>query len=136
MVAISDINIWAILAAAVANMALGAIYYHPKVFGTQWMELSGFTMEDAAAPGPAYAFSAIGSVVSAVALSVIIVSFGADSWIQGIGMGALVGVGFIVPVMGSDAVFNKKPLSLFLLNVTYYVIGFIAMGAIIGAGRA
>ena len=33
-----DINWWAVLAAAVINMVIGAIWYSPSGFGKPWMK--------------------------------------------------------------------------------------------------
>ncbi len=131
--ALSDLNVFAIIVAALVNNILGFIYYHPKVFGSAWMKLSGIRMEDAKSPGMAYAFTAIGALISAVALAVVIDAFGRYHWIDGLGVGALVAVGFLVPVLGMDAVFNQKKIQLYFLNTAYYVIAFMAMGAILGA---
>lgn len=40
-------NFIAILVAALVPMVLGFIWYHPKVFGTVWMQLTGMTEEKA-----------------------------------------------------------------------------------------
>lgn len=41
------INIVAVLVAALIPMILGFIWYHPKVFGTVWMNATGMTPEKA-----------------------------------------------------------------------------------------
>ena len=38
-------NFWMYFIAALIPMIVGAIYYHPKVFGTSWMKINGFTEE-------------------------------------------------------------------------------------------
>ena len=38
-----EINLIAVLLAAVAMMAVGFFWYSPKGFGKQWMQLSGIT---------------------------------------------------------------------------------------------
>lgn len=45
------INLWAVLLATVAAMVIGAVYYHPKVLGTAWMQAIGHT-PDSVARGP------------------------------------------------------------------------------------
>ena len=40
----SDVNLLAVLAAAVATMVLGAIWYGP-LFGKSWMSAHGYTPE-------------------------------------------------------------------------------------------
>lgn len=128
---LQDVDLVAVLLAAVANMALGFLWYHPKVFGTTWLELIGKRPEELGNPGPGYAFSTLGSLVSALALAVVLVAFGATHWVDALGVGALVGVGFIVPVLGTQAVFNGVPVALYLLNAAYHVVAFILMALVL-----
>lgn len=133
MVSYSDLNVLAILVAAVASIALGALWYSPVAFGNAWLRLIGKKQEELGKPGPAYALTSLGALLAAAALAVVLEGFGVNNFIDGIGLGALVGVGFVAPVLATDHVFSGKPISLYLLNVTYHVLSFIAMGAILGA---
>lgn len=45
------VNIFAVLLATVAAMAIGFVYYHPKVLGASWMKAIGHT-QDSVAKGP------------------------------------------------------------------------------------
>lgn len=38
-------NLYIIFFVALIPMLVGSIYYHPKVMGSRWMEINGFTME-------------------------------------------------------------------------------------------
>jgi hypothetical protein len=38
-------NFWMYFVAALIPMIVGALYYHPKAFGTSWMNVNGFTEE-------------------------------------------------------------------------------------------
>ncbi len=40
-----DFNFYILLLAALIPLAVGAVYYNPKVFGTVWMKASGVTEE-------------------------------------------------------------------------------------------
>lgn len=133
MVSYGDLNLLAIALAAVAGIALGMLWYAPPVFGNMWMRLVGKRKEDLGKPGPAYALTTLGSILSAAALAVVLEGFGARTFTTGVGIGALVGVGFVAPVMATDHVFAGRPIPLYLLNVTYHVLSFIVMGAILGA---
>lgn len=133
MVSYSDINLLAVLVAAAASMALGFLWYSPVAFGDAWLRLIGKRKEDLGAPGAAYALSTLGSLLAAAALAVVLEGFGARTLVSGIGIGALCGVGLVAPVLATDHVFSGKPIPLYLLNVTYHVLSFIAMGAILGA---
>lgn len=133
MVSYGDLNLLAIVVAAAASIALGMLWYAPPVFGTAWMRLMDKRKEDLGKPGPAYALTTLGSILGALALAVVLEGFGARTLSTGIGIGALVGVGFVAPALATDHVFSGRPIPLYLLNVTYHVLAFILMGAILGA---
>ncbi|WP_342372961.1 DUF1761 domain-containing protein [Propioniciclava soli] len=40
---IPEINYWAVLAAVIASMVVGFVFYHPKVMGNRWMAAVGHT---------------------------------------------------------------------------------------------
>ena len=40
-------NVWAVLAAAIASMILGGLWYSPLLFANAWMRASGVTEEKA-----------------------------------------------------------------------------------------
>ncbi|MDD5152040.1 MAG: DUF1761 domain-containing protein, partial [Flavobacterium sp.] len=42
-----EINLWAVLMAALSSFVVGFIWYNPKVFGTIWMKEIGMTEEQA-----------------------------------------------------------------------------------------
>lgn len=133
MVSYSDINVLAVVVAAVASMALGFLWYSPVAFGNQWLRLVGKRQEDLGKPGPAYVLSTLGSLLAAFATAVVLEGFGARTLTSGVGIGALLGVGVVAPVLATDHVFSGRPIPLYLLNVAYHVLSFIAMGAILGA---
>ena len=63
-----EMNVYVFFATALIPMILGAIWYHPKVFGGVWMRSSGVTEEQAQSGnmllifGLAYVFSVMLSV--------------------------------------------------------------------------
>lgn len=133
MVSYSDINVLAVVVAALASIALGFLWYSPMFFGHSWMRLIGKTREELGKPGPAYALTTLGSLLAAIATAVVLEGFGARTLTSGVGIGALLGVGVVAPVLASDHVFSGRPIPLYLLNVAYHVLSFIVMGAILGA---
>src|SRR5690349_14425596 len=46
------LNIMALICAAIIPMAMGFMYYHPKVMGNKWMTANGFSMETISPPKP------------------------------------------------------------------------------------
>ena len=61
-----SMNWLAILVSALIPLIIGAIWYHPKVFGTAWMHATGITEDKIKSMSPAKAY------VAAVLLSVIL----------------------------------------------------------------
>ena len=59
-----SLNFLAIIVAAVANLAIGFVWYGP-VFGKQWMKLNNYTEEEMKGinPGPLYAQSLVATLV-------------------------------------------------------------------------
>lgn len=133
MVSYSDVNVLAILAAVVANMALGFLWYSPAGFGKQWMALVGKRQEDLGDPKGSIAVAALSAVVSASSLAVLFEYAGVTNWIDGLGVGALVGVGIVAMVLAVDHVFAGRSLRLYFLQATYHVVAFVLMGTILGA---
>lgn len=129
----SDLNPWAILAAAAAYYALGAFWYSPVGFGKMWMELIGRRADEVGNPAPGLILNGIATLVSALALAVIIRAGGWTNWVDGLGIGALVGIGFVMTVLVNSVAFEGRSPKLFFLNTTYQVMGYCGMGAILGA---
>jgi hypothetical protein len=131
-----DINVWAVLVAAIAFYALGALWYSPVMFARPWMDLLGRKREEMRPAAQGFIVNAIGTLVAAAALAVIVVGGGWTTAVYGLGIGALVGVGFVMTVLLNSVAFEGRPVQLFFINAAYQVIGYCLMGAILGAWHA
>jgi hypothetical protein len=127
-----DINWFAVIAAAVANMILGYVYYHPRVLGTRWMALMGKSMADVASAGMAYAYTAVGALVAAFVLAQFIRWSDSYTALSGAFIGAVGWLGFTATATFADYVFSGRPWGLWSIQNGYQVLGFALMGAIIG----
>jgi hypothetical protein len=133
-----DVSLWAIIIAAVASMIAGSFWYSPLFFGNAWVKLMGFTKKDvdrAKKNGMTklYFTTFVGSIVMAYVLAYLIVitqSYGLD---QGIKLGAIVWLGFIVPVLLGSVLWDGKPVNLFLINIGYWLVNLEIMGAILSS---
>src|SRR2546430_4650744 len=72
----ANVNILAVLVAALATFVLGAVWYSPVLFAKQWMQAHGYTPEQLEAMkrrgvAPAYAVSALCYLVMAYALALL-----------------------------------------------------------------
>jgi hypothetical protein len=130
-------NWWAIIVAAVVYMALGAIWYSPSLFGNAWMKGIGKTKEQLKAGfSPlSYVWALVFSFLAAYGIARICVWVQRGTVWDGIVIGLLAGVCFVLASMGVNDVFERRPCRLTLINVVYHIVGFIIIGVIIGAWR-
>ena len=73
------VNVYAVLAAAIATMVAGFLWYSPMLFANPWMVLMGMDPNDKAkiaemqkSAGPSYALSMVASILTAFVLGKII----------------------------------------------------------------
>lgn len=133
------INYVAVVAAAVASMILGFLWYGP-LFGKQWIALMGFTkahMEAAKVQGMTKQFvlAFIGSLVMAWVLAHSLVFASAYLNATGPSAGLMAGfwnwLGFIAPVTLGSVLWEGKSWNLWLLNNGYQLLSLLVMGVIL-----
>ena len=127
-----DLNWLAVLAAVVANMVVGAVWF--GVFAKPWMEGIGKTREQIQsnqgfAP---YAVAILNSLVGAVALANVMSWMGADTAVGGLLAGLVMWVGFSGFAMASNHAFEGRSLKLWGINSGSYLVGLMVMGLIFG----
>ena len=133
-----DINLWAVLVAAVSMMALGALWYSPVLFGNQWknMVMTWTKMKDKdfkEGAGVAYLGSALAYLVMAYVLAYLMGLLEATSWQEGVTVAAWIALGFMVTRSLTFGLFHNVRKKLWAINTGYDVVGLIVMGAILGA---
>ena len=133
----AGMNYWAILVAAIAYMALGALWYSPVLFGKAWMKGIGKTKEqvDADFSPINYLYGIIAAFLSAYGIARIMSWSGGDSVIDGIKVALIAGICFVLAAMAVNDIFEKRPRSLTVINTLYHVAGFVVCGIIIGVWR-
>lgn len=128
----AELQLLPVLAAAVAGMALGALWYSPVLFGNAWMGAIGKTADELGPAGPAMAGSMAACLVSAVAVEFFVVATGAFTVLAAAGIGALLGFGVLAMGMLSDSLFCGWGWRLYFIQAGYRVAYLVAMGAICG----
>jgi hypothetical protein len=133
-----DVNFLAVLAAVVAHQALGALWYG-VLFRQAWQRAMGWTPEQMSDAGggmdSSMARGALCSLVSSLALALILTSFEDPDAADGVALGALCGIGFAAASMYMNAIYEKQAPALTALFSAYQTLGFTIMGAILGAWR-
>ena len=131
-----DVNYLAVFAAAVVGMALGALWYSPVLFGKTWMSLTGLseeTLTKAKEKGMAksYLIGFIGTLIMSYVLAHITSYASATTFLEGSLAGFWIWLGFIAPVALGTVLWEGKPVKLYILNTSYYLVALVLMGAIL-----
>jgi len=130
-----DINIWAVLAAAIAGMVVGAIWYSGKVFGPVFRAEVAKLGTQGGDLGKAVVISAATQLVTALVLAAIFSYVGIEDVIQGAIVGLEFALGLILPYAIKGAPFEGRSWTLVALNTGEHTVTLVAMGAILGAWR-
>jgi hypothetical protein len=154
------LNPIALLVAAISALVVGFIWYNPKVFGTVWMKEAGMTEENMKGANMAKIFIMAFifafllamtmmqmSIHQTGALSLIggdttkalpsYAAFMADygnhfrTFRHGALHGVLAGVFVALPILGTNALFERKSAKYILVNSGYWIVTLGIMGAII-----
>jgi hypothetical protein len=130
---LSAINPWAILVAAVSSFLVGGLWYSPILFAKPWMAANGFTEEDLKKShmGKIFGGSFVLSLVMATNLAFFLGPKATLTW--GLAAGALAGVGWVAASTAVIYLFERKRMSLFLINGGYQAVTLTLMGGILGA---
>jgi len=163
-----ETKLLAIIGATLVPLALGFIWYHPKVFGNAWMKAAGISPDSAKGANMKVVFGV--TLVFAFFLAVImqalvvhqghftsILTFQPDSadpnsesslllkklmslygnshrsFSHGAFHGTLAGMMIALPIMGINALFERKGFRYIAVNSGYWIVCFALMGGIICA---
>jgi hypothetical protein len=132
---IHNLNLWAILTAAVSAFLVGGLWYSPVMFGPLWKKANRFSADEPpAATGRIFAFSFVLSLVMAFNLATFLndpkttLAWGATA-------GFLAGFGWVAMGIGVVSLFERRPWTYVIVNGGYLTAILVLMGAILGAWR-
>lgn len=130
-----EINYLAILAAAIAAMALGALWYSPLLFGKQWTKLMGWgeTMPESAKKSATkgYTIQFIASLVMMYVLAHFVFVWGAATASEALQLGFFVWLGFVAPVMIGPQLWEGKSWKLFAIGAGYQLVALLVAAEIL-----
>ncbi len=127
---LNGLNLLAILVAWITHIVMGLIWFSPSLFGNAWSKLTGEDLKPAkkwVAPG------IIGHLAMAFILAVLINISNVTTGANGLLVGMLTWLGFIVPLEIGELVWEKIPFKLFLIRIGNHFIGLAITGFILGA---
>jgi hypothetical protein len=132
------VNLWSVLAAAVATMILGFLWYSPLLFAKPWTLAMGYDPNDKAkmeemrkSAGKLYGITFIASLISAFVLGKVIEITTVNSIFYGMKIGFAVWLGFVTTVQLTSTLFKKRPIKLYLIDTGYQLVCYLVMGAIL-----
>ncbi|MEC3906263.1 DUF1761 domain-containing protein [Tamlana sp. 2201CG12-4] len=155
-----EMNFLAIVVAAVSALVVGFIWYNPKVFGNAWMQAADMTEDKMKGANMAKIFILAFIFAILLAMSImpmVIHQMGAFSltggdvanalpsyeafmndyqdafrtYKHGAFHGVLAGVFIALPILGTNALFERKSAKYILINSGYWIVTMGIMGAII-----
>ena len=130
----SQLNLWAILAAAVSAFVVGGLWYSPVLFGNAWKKANGFKDEPGPAGAKVFGVSFVLTLIMAVNLAMFLndpkttVAWGAAA-------GFLAGFGWAATGIGIVSLFERRPWTYAAINGGYVTVALVLMGTILGAWR-
>jgi len=131
-----EINYLAIFVAAIVSMAIGFGWYAQNVFGRQWISLMGFTKDqqdqmknEGMTKMIVLGFAA--EFIIALVLTIILSWANAITIATAMRVAFWVWLGFIATTSLATIIYERKPASLYLINIGYRFVSFIVMSAII-----
>lgn len=134
-----NINILAVIVAAVLAFGLGALWYSQFLFGKQWAAAHGHTPEKLEAMrkgmGKAYTVTFASQLLMAAAMAVLIRMTHIQSLVGGPKLGLLLWAGFVANVGLSSHMFSDKHIKAYLLDAGYQLAYLVIMGLVLTAWR-
>jgi hypothetical protein len=135
----ANVNIIAVLVAAVVTFVLGMFWYSPVLFGRQWMEAHGYTREQMEGMRrgmlKAYVISLGCYIVMAWVLAQFAVYTNASGPAQGLWLGFLSWLGFVAATGLTAHVFSGKRFATFVIDAGYQLSYLLIMGLLLASWR-
>lgn len=131
-----SVNYITVLIAAIASMAIGALWYSPLIFGKLWMALSGLSEGrlaelKARGMGKMYTVNFVAALVMAYVLAHFVQVWGVFSLANAVELAFWTWLGFIATTMLGSVLWEGKPILLYVINVSYYIVSLIVMTGIL-----
>jgi hypothetical protein len=127
-----NINLLAVLVAGFAHMATGLIWFMPRFFGRQWMEL---TKQELKPARQWIAAGIIGHQLIALVLAVVVYLANATTIFEGIIVGILIWIGFVVTLEVGELIWEKIPFKLFAIRIGNHLVALSIAGVILAIWR-
>ncbi len=133
-------NILQLIAGGVISIVLGFIWYGP-LFGKAWMSYLNTTPEEAKKMAGSmmmkrnYFLAFVGSVVTTFIMSKFVAYSNINDFVTGMIFSVFMWIGFVVPTLMSNVLWEKKPWKIFMIGAIYYLILLALIGGMVAVWR-
>jgi hypothetical protein len=128
----------AVIAAAVAKFILGAVWYSPPLFASQWAAAVGIDINmpmDGAEMATIFGGSFIAYIVQAYVMVHFVQYAGAKDPKGGAQTGFWLWLGFAAVLGFQTVMYERRPFNLFFINTGYELVTLLVMGVILAAWK-
>lgn len=133
-----SVNYLAVLVSGIISMILGSLWYGP-IFGKPWMKLMGIGKKEMAKAKKegmkrmwkSYLTAFIAAIIVAFILAHVVVYVNAGTFMEGIGVGVWMWLGFIATVSLGSILWEGKSAKLYWINTLYWLVNLAIMGGIL-----
>lgn len=130
-----DVSWIGVVIATAVSVAIGAFVYSPNVLGSIWVGSHRFDTSSLKPSPLTYGGAVIVAFILSFFLAVFIKALLLTSVWQGAQVGFFVWLGFIVPTLFSGVIWAKKPLIAYVVDITSFLLIFVATGLILAFFR-
>lgn len=125
----ADINIIAVIVAAISSFVLGGIWYSKLLFEQAWLRESGAPSQPGH-PGKVFGLSFLFCLVSATAFAVYLGP--APETGDAVSAGLMVGLCFVAASFGINYQFAQRSMTLLAIDGGYHTAQFVIYGLVLG----
>ena len=127
-----DINWLAVLAAALSAFLLGGLWYSPALFQKAWQRGAGISdaeLQKGSHPGKVYGGAFVLSLVAAATFAMFLGKLPVG---EATAYGFCAGLTWVAASFGINYLFERKTMTLLLVNGGYHTLQFTLYGLILG----
>lgn len=133
---LSQINIFAVIVSTVIYFILGSLWYSPALLGKTWMKYQKTNPHEGRGQLPLMLSATfVLSFILCLGLAFIIMKAGVNTFIGGVKAGALCGFSFVFCTQAINAMFDKRPFTLFMIDAGYHITGIVISSVVLAVWK-